>query len=48
VERAAHRLCDYLEAAAAVDLDCGGLYHALHGLAIYQQRTQKTLNASMR
>jgi hypothetical protein len=48
VEQAAHRLCDYLEASAAVDLDCGGLYHALHGLAIYQQRTQKTLNASMR
>jgi hypothetical protein len=48
VEQAAHRLCDYLEAAAAVDLDCGGLYHALHGLAIYQQRTQETLNASMR
>jgi hypothetical protein len=47
VERAAHRLCDYLEAAAAVDLDCGGLYHALHGLAIYQQRTQATLNASI-
>jgi hypothetical protein len=48
VERAAHRLCDYLEAAASVDLDCGGLYHALHGLAIYQQRTQSTMNASNR
>lgn len=38
VERAAERLCELLEASEAVDLECGGLYHALNGLKIYVTR----------
>lgn len=38
VERAVMRLCDVLELTADVDLECGALYHALHGLQVYRQR----------
>jgi hypothetical protein len=38
VERAADRLTALLEQTADVDVECGGLYHAAHGLAIYRQR----------
>lgn len=38
VERAVLRLCDVLELTADVDLECGGLYHALHGLRVYRER----------
>lgn len=38
VEKAVLRLCDVLELTADVDLECGGLYHALHGLKVYRQR----------
>jgi hypothetical protein len=38
MESAAVRLCEVLEATRQVDLDCGGLYHALNGLRIYNQR----------
>lgn len=38
VERAVDRLCDDLEAGELVDLECGVLYHALHGLQEYYER----------
>jgi hypothetical protein len=38
VTRAAERLVTLLERTADVDLECGGLYHAAHGLAIYRRR----------
>jgi len=38
VERAVDRLCDDLEQCAHVDLECGVLYHALHGLQEYSER----------
>jgi len=38
VSRAAERLVTLLERTADVDLECGGLYHAVHGLAIYRRR----------
>ncbi|MCA9193002.1 MAG: hypothetical protein KDB03_14605 [Planctomycetales bacterium] len=38
VEVAANHICDLLDAAQAVDLECGALYHAIHGLKIYHQR----------
>ena len=39
VERSVRRLCDVLDQCADVDLECGVLYHALHGLSEYQKRT---------
>lgn len=38
VERAVLRLCDLLDDAADQPLECGALYHAVHGLAVYQDR----------
>ncbi|MCG8653508.1 MAG: ADP-ribosylation factor-directed GTPase activating protein isoform b [Pirellulales bacterium] len=38
VERGVRRLCAVLEDCQDVDLECGVLYHALHGLAEYQTR----------
>ncbi len=38
MEKATQRLCTLLEASRKVDLDCGGLYHALNGLRIYHDR----------
>ncbi|RMF43325.1 MAG: hypothetical protein D6753_05520 [Planctomycetota bacterium] len=38
VQMAARRICDLLEATRDQDLDCGALYHALHGLKVYRQR----------
>jgi hypothetical protein len=39
MERAALRLVTLLERTSDLDLECGGLYHAAHGLAIYRRRT---------
>ena len=39
VERAAERLVTLLERTADLDVECGALYHAAHGLAIYRRRT---------
>lgn len=39
VSRAAARLVTLLERTADVDVECGALYHAAHGLAIYRRRT---------
>ncbi len=38
VEGSLSRLCSLLESAEHVDLECGGLYHALNGLKIYHDR----------
>jgi hypothetical protein len=40
VKSAARFLCRTLEQTAELDLECGALYHALSGLAIYHQRLQ--------
>jgi hypothetical protein len=38
VVRAADRLVTLLEQTADLDVECGALYHAAHGLAIYRKR----------
>jgi hypothetical protein len=38
MEKAAGRLCAMLQATENIDLECGGAYHALSGLKLYQQR----------
>lgn len=38
VTRAAERLVTLLEQTSDVDVECGGLYHAIHGLMLYNQR----------
>jgi hypothetical protein len=38
VHRAADRLCSLIQAGKNADLDCGGLYHALHGLKVYHRK----------
>ncbi len=41
VERSVRRLCQILAECQDVDLECGVLYHALHGLSEYQSRMDK-------
>lgn len=38
VIRSVRRLCEVLEQCDGIDLECGGLYHALHGLQEYRRR----------
>ena len=38
VTRAAERLVSLLERTSDIDAECGGLYHAVHGLALYRRR----------
>lgn len=38
ITRAADRLTALLERTSDLDAECGGLYHAVHGLAIYRRR----------
>ena len=38
VTRAADRLVTLLEQTADVEVECGGLYHAAHGLLLYRER----------
>jgi len=38
VTRGAVNLCGLLEKTEDLDLECGALYHAIHGLALYRQR----------
>jgi hypothetical protein len=42
VTRAAERLTTLLERTADVDVECGALYHAAHGLALYRARIAAT------
>jgi hypothetical protein len=39
VTRAAERLVTLLEKTSDLDVECGGLYHTAHGLALYRHRT---------
>ncbi|TWU02579.1 ADP-ribosylation factor-directed GTPase activating protein isoform b [Stieleria varia] len=39
VVRGVRKLCGVLDQCDGIDLECGGLYHALHGLVEYQRRT---------
>lgn len=41
VERSVRRLCRILSECKDVDLECGVLYHALHGLSEFQSRMDK-------
>jgi len=41
VERSVRRLCQVLNQCQEVDIECGVLYHALHGLSEYQRRRTK-------
>jgi hypothetical protein len=38
VKRSVVYLCDLLEKTKEVPLECGALYHAVHGLVLYRQR----------
>jgi hypothetical protein len=38
MERAVSRLCKMLDSAKDIDLECGGIYHALAGLRLYRER----------
>ena len=38
VRRSVVRLCDLLDQCRGIDLECGVLYHALHGLVQYRRR----------
>ncbi|MEM8735644.1 MAG: hypothetical protein AAGG44_15525, partial [Planctomycetota bacterium] len=38
VEQSARKLCELIEQTSKADLDCGALYHALHGLKVYRER----------
>lgn len=38
VQRAAQRLCEMFHATQDYPLECGGLYHSVHGLVLYRQR----------
>lgn len=41
VQRAVARLCQLLEETDQFPLECGALYHAVHGLVIYRERTSQ-------
>ncbi|WP_404309214.1 hypothetical protein [Neorhodopirellula lusitana] len=41
VRRSVTRICDLLDACRDIDLECGVLYHALHGLQEYQTRLKR-------
>lgn len=38
VQHAVEYLCDLLDRTRELDLECGALYHAAHGLVLYRQR----------
>lgn len=42
VQRSVRKLCGVLRECDGIDLECGGLYHALHGLVEYQRRSVVT------
>jgi hypothetical protein len=42
VVRSADLLCSLLKSVEHLDVDCGPLYHAVHGLALYRQRLYGT------
>ena len=46
VERTARRLCGILQQCEGIDLECGVLYHALHGLQEYRARISPDAEAT--
>jgi hypothetical protein len=38
LQRAVLHLCDLFRKTEAISLECGALYHALHGLVLYRER----------
>jgi hypothetical protein len=46
VTAAVVHLCDILESTKDLDLECGALYHGLHGLVLYRQRRFGKLDLS--
>ena len=38
MEKAVSRMCDMLKATEEIDLECGGIYHAIAGLKLYHSR----------
>ena len=38
VSRAADHLCELCDQTREVQLECGALYHAIHGLVLYRER----------
>lgn len=42
VVRSVERLCQLLNDAEELPLECGALYHAAHGLAVYRDRTSES------
>lgn len=42
VLRAVERLCELLDDAQGMPLECGGLYHAVHGLVVFRDRALKS------
>lgn len=38
IQRAAAYLCGLLDRTRHIDLECGGLYHAVHGLVLYREK----------
>lgn len=38
ISAAVNRLCEVLEASRSLPLECGALYHAVHGLAVFQEK----------
>ena len=46
VQRSVVYLCDLLERTRQLDLECGALYHAAHGLVLYRQRVWGPRNAA--
>jgi hypothetical protein len=48
MRKAADQLCTLLENTEDIPLDVGGLYHACHGLFVYQQRLDSARQASIK
>jgi hypothetical protein len=44
MERAVMRLCAMLDSTIEIDLECGGIYHALAGLKLYRERRFGPIN----
>jgi hypothetical protein len=44
MERAVLRLCAMLDSTIEIDLECGGIYHALAGLKLYRERRFGPIN----
>lgn len=38
VQKAVVYMCDLLDRTKHIDLECGGLYHAVHGLVLYREK----------